>query len=114
MFFINLDSVDGRRYDMDKFMELINDGHDPLTSALFNEVQNLELGGRYTVQGEDERPDLLSFRIFDTTDYWWIIMLYNSFISPSDIKTGEQVVFPKLTALENYYFNLKIRESVTL
>ena len=110
-FFINLDVDSDERFDMAKFMEYLGDNYDPLTSHLFNEVQNIKQGGKYQIQGEDGRPDLLSYRIYGNTQYWWLILIYNGITEFNNFSTGTEISFPQLSALEDFYFSLKIKQT---
>lgn len=110
-FFLNLDVDSDERYDLAKFMEYLNgDNYDPLTSHFFNEIQNLKQGGKYQIQGEDGRPDLLSYRIYGNTQYWWVILIYNGITEFNNFVTGTEMKFPQLQALEDFYFSLKIKQ----
>ena len=98
------------RYDLGKFIEF-SDGFDPLTCAFFEEIDTLSVGGQYTVQGEDARPDLLSFRIYGDVQYWWILMLFNGIKDINDdLKTGVEIRYPSISSIEDFYFSLKLRQ----
>lgn len=109
-FFINLDKESSERYDMSKFMLYDVDNHDPLTSNFIRELLNLQPQGQYTVQGEDNRPDLLSYKIYGSTQYWWILLSYNNILEFDNISTGDTISYPSLGDLENLYFGLKAKE----
>lgn len=112
-FFINLEVESEERFDLAKFMEFLQgDNHDPLTSSVFNNIRSLEKGGQYRVSGEDGKPDLISYRIYGDTQYWWIILAYNGKTSYLDIKNGEELIFPTIVAIEDFYFSLKINQNV--
>lgn len=114
LFHINLLKKSEERYDLSKFMEFIEgESYDPLTSAFFLEVQNIRLGGIYTIRGEDSRPDLLSYKLYEDTQYWWVIMLYNSFSDISEIRNGEEIRFPAIDDLENFYFSLNLDQKLS-
>jgi nucleoid-associated protein YgaU len=109
-FFINLDKEASERYDMSRFMNYDTDNHDPLTSNFLRSLQALQPQGQYTVQGEDGRPDNLSFKIYGSTQYWWIILLYNGISEFDKISTGDVLNYPGLDSLEDLYFGLKAKE----
>lgn len=110
LFFINLDIESVTRYDMKNFMRFTNGVYDPVTADIFNELRNIEAGGQYTIHGEECRPDLISNSIYNDTQYWWIILVYNGFTSVEELKNGEQVRFPRVDLLENYFFTLKAKQ----
>lgn len=110
-YFLNLDLLTTERYDQGKFMEF-TDNYDPLTSSFMNDLISLPQVGKYTVQGEDGKPDLLSYRIYGDTQYWWVLLIYNRKFEFSDIKTGDEIVYPSVDSLEDVYFSLKAKEAV--
>ena len=43
------------------------------------------------------RPDLISYKAYGTTDFWWVIMEYNNIIDPLlDLKIGMILKIPEL------------------
>jgi len=109
-FFINSDIKTEKRYDLAKFLEQTSDSFDPLTSSLLDRIDKLELGGYYTVRGEDGMPWILSERLYGDDQYWWIIMLYNGFSGIESITNGQNVKYPSINAIQDEYFTLKTRE----
>lgn len=108
MFHVNLDIDTEARYDMAKFMEFLNDdSYDILNSYFIQKLKELEPIGSYQVTVEEAKPELISFNIFKTTQYWWVIMLYNDKLNPNDIVAGEALKHPSLGALEDLFFTLK-------
>lgn len=112
-FFINSDVPTFKRYDLAKFLEYGDDSFDPLTSSMLDRIDNLALGGYYTVQGEDGMPWMLSERLYGDSQYWWIIMLYNGFAGIEDIVNGEDIKYPSINAIQDEYFTLKTRERMS-
>ena len=109
-FFINTAVKTEKRYDLAKFLEQGDDSFDPLTSSLLDRIDKLELGGFYTVQGEDGMPWLLSERLYGDDQYWWVIMLYNGFSGIGQITNGENIKYPSINSIQDEYFTLKTRE----
>jgi len=109
-FFINLDKLTKERFALGKFMEF-TDNHDPLTSSFIDVISNLPQRGVYEVKGEDGRPDLLSYRIYGNTQYWWILLIYNRKIDYREITTGELIRYPSIDSLEDIYFSLKAKQT---
>lgn len=110
-FFINTTIEDVERFDFSKFMKLENGAFDPMTSNVLRELKNLPLGGRIRVEGKDNRPDLISFDVYGTTQYYWVIMVYNGLQSFTDVKHGMELTYPSLNSLDDYFFNLKVRQN---
>jgi hypothetical protein len=86
---------------------------DPLTSEFLRLMPTLSSSGRYTVQDEEGRPDLLSYRIYGDTQYWWILLYYNSIIDVESLTLNTIVSYPSLTDLESLYFSLSAKERAT-
>lgn len=110
MYFIDDKTEYNLRYDPAKFIEFIDEAYDILNSYLFREINNLPVNGFVEVQGEEGRPDLLSYNIYKSTEYWFILLLYNNKVDVSDIKTGDKIYYPSIDSLNDLYFNLKSRE----
>jgi hypothetical protein len=111
MFFINLATNFKTRYDPAKFLEFVilsyaNPLYDVLGSYFWKQLKTLSVKGTYQVRGEDNRPDLISYRIYGNTQYWWIILLYNNLTSNEDIVGGMTLNYPALIDLETLYFQL--------
>jgi hypothetical protein len=95
------------RYDQGKLLEYDEGFRDLVNSYFVFEIKNLELEGKYVIVGEEERPDLLSYKIYKHTQYWWIILLYNDIIEIDEIKNGLVINYPSIDSLEELYFKLK-------
>ena len=111
--FINFDLEPNKRFDLAQFLNYDEDSYEPLNSSILNTLRDLPSGGLYTVRGEEGRPDLISFRLYEDTQYWWIILLYNGKVSVNDIIHSEQIEYPKLSALEDFYFSLKTKQAAS-
>jgi hypothetical protein len=106
MFYIDLETITTDRYDLAKFMDYANDGvFDPLNSYLLLEIPRLPAIGIYTIQEEQNRPDILSYKLYKDTQYWWVLMWYNSIATPQDLKIGLKISYPSLSSLEQLYMN---------
>jgi len=49
----------------------------------------------YTIKG-NERPEVLSYRLYDTTDYWWLVLMINNIM---DVNEGWPLNAVELEAL---------------
>jgi len=95
------------RYDLQKFVDPTNDFVDFLTSYFVIEVSDLPVFGKYQVQGEGGKPELLSASIYNgETQYWWILMAFNGLTDENQIVEGMIINYPSVTALEGIYFKL--------
>jgi hypothetical protein len=110
-FFLNTEIEDVERFDLMKFMLYDCDVYDPMTSDILDNFQSLEAGGQFRVEGDDGRPDIISDKIYGSTQYWWAILLYNGFQSFNDIVHAQELRYPALSDVEDFYFNLKVRQN---
>jgi len=110
MYYINLDIDVQERYDLSKFMVWEDNMYDILTSNFIISLKSLNPTGVFEVTYEENRPDLVSYNIFKTTNYWALLMMYNDMISPFEIKIGVQMAFPGIKDLEDLYFTLRSKE----
>ena len=105
-------SIDNDKYDLDRFMKPVDNQKtmyfDVVDSEFLLGLKQISKFGTYRIFDEEGRPDLLSERIYGPgrIQYWWIIMLFNNFRLPGDIKRGMIVKFPTVTDLENIYVDL--------
>jgi hypothetical protein len=109
-FFIDTKRSFKERFDMSKFMEY-TDNYDPLTSNFLKRLLELPIRGQRKIEGEENRPDLVSYRIFGDSQYWWIVLMYNRKLITDTFTNGEDIVFPSLTELENLLFSLKAKSN---
>lgn len=95
------------RYDLQKFIDPSNDFVDFLTSYFIIEISTLSVFGKYVVQGEGGKPELLSSHIYNGgTQYWWILMAFNGLTDESQLIEGMTIKYPSVTSLESIYFKL--------
>ena len=113
MFYIDNETVTNDKYDLAKFMDFEENGvFDSLNSYLLYQIPSLPVAGYYTLRKEQNRPDILSYNIYGDTQYWWILLWYNHFLKPQDLKSGIKIKFPSLSAIEQLYLNASLREKL--
>jgi len=63
----------------------------------------------YTIQPSDiGRPDILSLKIYNSIDYWWILLLINGINDPyNDLKVGDIIQIPSILDIEDFYLKIK-------
>ena len=107
MFFINADRQTPTRYDPSKLLEFNLDNYDILTSSFVKQLRALKSAGSISVLSQEVRPDLLAYDIYGSTQYYWIVMIYNDIIAVEDIIIGTIIRYPNLNDVERIYFGLK-------
>lgn len=110
LFYINLTTDFVKRYDFSKFMNYENDQYDILNSYFITRLKKLAIFGQYVVQAQENRPELVSYTIYEDTQYWWILMLYNDLFNFEEFPAGLIINYPSLASLEELYFSLKSLE----
>ena len=110
MHFINLELLNTKdfkeRFDLQKFVGFSEDVYDYLDSYFIEQVNKLPVFGKTIVQIEENRPDLVSYRIYGTTQFWYILMIYNGMVSPFDLTEGQELNYPRIEDIEKLYFSL--------
>lgn len=106
MFYIDLETSFTDRFDLAKFLDFTDDGVlDPLNSYMLYQIPLLSSIGTYTIRKEEKRPDLLAYNIYGDTQYWWVLMWYNSLYSVDDLRVGLEINYPSISAIEQLYLN---------
>lgn len=111
MFYIDLDTDYKERYAPPKFMAFTEEGHDILTSYFMLKLGDLKPVGSFVVSTEAGRPDVVSHKLYDSTQYWWLILAYNNMIHHDELVTGTVLKIPSLSDMESLYFQLKTLEA---
>lgn len=107
MFYINPDYMSDEKYDLAKFMPYETDNYDVLNSYFLEHLKDIVPSGSFTITVEEFRPDLISYKIYNTVNYWSIIMLYNDIINIEDLVSGMTLNYFSVRDLEALYYNLK-------
>lgn len=108
-----------QKYDMARFMRYDQDAemYDILDSAFLNILPYTPQAGVRTVTIEEGKPSLLCESIYgivpppNNTQYWWILMEINNYVEPSDIKNGDQVLYPQIAGLDSIFGQLNPRNN---
>lgn len=91
-----------------------------LVNSAFNEFKFSDEFTKYRIQYDDYmRPDIISFKFFGVTDYWWIILKCNPVIEdiwndvaiddeqednyPDAVKLTEYINIPSKRDIDNFF-----------
>jgi hypothetical protein len=111
MFYIDAETKTKDKFDLAKFMSFEEDlVFDSLNSYMLLQIPSLPTVGYYTVTREVNRPDLLSYKLYGDTQYWWIILWYNSLLKPQDLKAGLRIRYTSLAAIEQLYLTASLKQ----
>lgn len=109
MYYIDNETITTDKYDLCKFMDFSDEGvFDCFNSYMLHELLNLPVLGYYVVRAEEKRPDLLSYNIYGGTQYWWILMVYNTLLSPNQLVPGLRIAYPSMDDIEQLYVNANL------
>ena len=108
MFYINNNIDTVTRFDTIKFFDFVDDNIDPLTSFMLENIKSLPSNGSYMVLNEEKRPDLLSYKIYEDTQYWWLLLVYNGILDISELKAGTLIQYPAKEHIEILYQNASL------
>ena len=100
------------RYNRENFAEkyIINNINE--VDLPINNFNNFNFEGNdsyYNVTESDiQRPDLISYKIYGTTDKWWVIMKYNKISDVwNDLFVGMILEVPSTKNIDDYSRNQK-------
>jgi len=83
---------------------------------LYNPLSKFEMiydPDYYRVTGEDDmRPDKISFKMYGTPEFWWVLMLVNDISNPLvDIDPGLVLTVPNRIDIYNFQKKYRLRRS---
>ena len=91
--------------------EIVNDIEEcDLLNNFFSQLFTITRPMRYyTIHDVDlYRPDILSYRLYQTVDYWWILLKYNNIDDIwNDMKIGSVISIPNVGDIEDFYIAAK-------
>ena len=67
--------------------------------------------GHYQIMAQDVmRPDLISYKIYGTVDYWWILLYVNGIDDPlTGIVDGTIITTPNILDIYQFYKQYALR-----
>ena len=81
-----------------------NQEYDYLNNPLSRFVMNYPVSYYQITESDTMRPDLISFRVYQTVDYWWIILYVNDIEDPlNDIVSGTIIKIPNILDIFSFY-----------
>jgi len=114
MFYLNKKAIKEdlpvSRYDVRKFTEFSENTYIIETSYFYKELIKLPLSGITKVRGEQNKPWLISYRIYKTEEMWDILAEYNQLISIFQFTEGLELKYPSLSDVEQLYFSINSKE----
>ena len=87
--------VKGDVISHEEFMNFEHDTYDVLGSVFLRELNSIKKTTENKVLEEKNRFDIISYKHFKTSDYWWVIMEFNDFIE-FNINIGDMYKLPNI------------------
>lgn len=112
MYFVDLEKEYSTRFDFAKFMEIVDGALDSAGSYFLEKLREIPSQGYYRITNEEFRPDLVSYRLYKNTQYWWILLFYNGLPSNEDLVSDLEIQYPSVHNLEALYFSLTSKSLV--
>lgn len=106
MFYINPDYISDEKYDLAKFFNFEDDNFNVLDSYFIDNFKKLPNYGTFVITVEEFRPDLISYKIYETTNYWSLLLIYNNIVDFSELVNGKNINYFNVRDLESLYYNL--------
>lgn len=107
MYGLNLSVGTKPRFDFRRFIEWSDDMYDILTSDFMEKLEKLPQAGTFQVRTDRERLDNISYKIYGSTQYWWILAAYNYLPNHKYLRTGVKIRYFAESDLEKLLFSLK-------
>ena len=97
-----MDNISERTNYLNK--ELVDDITQYDLGSLYMDSYDFGKLGYYRVRKHEEcRPDIISFRIYGTQNYWWFIMWFNGFMDAwNDITENQVIKYPSIQKLRDF------------
>ncbi len=106
-FYFNFDVESDERFVMEKFIEKDLDFFDVYNSNFLFLINEIKEYGEFKVTNEERRIDLISYNIYGSTQFWWMLLEYNDIVDQFAISKGDVLKFFDLSDLESKYHFLQ-------
>ena len=97
----------------DFFKTKVVDGNtevDPLQNMLGTFSMKRDYAIHKIKEYENKRPDLVSYRYYNTIEYWWIICVANDIQCPlSEFVAGKDIKIPSILDIADFYRKEKVK-----
>ena len=97
-----------------KFYKKVVVDNTPELDFLWNTLSSFEINhtlGYYRIRGDEtDQFDLVSYRIYGTERYWWILCLVNQVKNPLvGVSEGSIIKVPDIRDIYDFYQNFAVR-----
>lgn len=97
------------RYDLGRFCEWNKDSnmYDITSSEFVDRLQKLPVAGEVQITVDEERLDNLAYKLYGSTQYWWVLALYNNMPNFKFLRNGVIIRYFSIASLELLTLSLK-------
>lgn len=86
---------------------IVCDEYDKYFEVPFYKVKTEDSSNYIVKASEEGRLDLISYKIYGTVDYWWVIAIANDIYFPLDVKAGDVLLLPPKYYIEQVLLRWK-------
>jgi hypothetical protein len=84
--------------------------YDHLNNTLSRFVMSYPVSYYRIVEADVMRPDLISYKVYGTVDYWWIVLFVNDIEDPlDDITAGTILKIPNILDIYQFFKKYSFR-----
>ncbi len=95
------------RFDLRRYCEWNEGMYDICTSDFISKIEKLPVAGEVQITVDEERLDNLSWKLYGSTQYWWILAVYNYMPNFKYLRKGVIIRYFSLSDLELLNMSLK-------
>lgn len=90
------------------FFKKVKIGENTEADFLTNSLRNFQLKRPYIpyviTEVDENRPDLVSYKFYNTVIYWWLICVVNNIEDPiTEFTTGRLIKIPHILDIADFY-----------
>lgn len=111
MFYINRQVTTEQRFDLQRYVGREEGAYEIVNSYLLAQIRTLPVVGIFTILMSPYRPDLISYAIYNDTQYWPYLLEYNDILELTDLKIGVRLNYFSLDRLEEIYLTLSSKQA---
>ena len=94
--------------DRTDFYNITDIGNGPEYDHLYNNISKFApqypVNYYRIVEADVMRPDMISYKCYNTVDLWWLLMVYNNIENPlMNIVPGNLLMVPNIVDVYNFY-----------
>lgn len=93
------------RFDLERFVNFSGEYWDIVQAPIFEAIKLFKPIGIYTISEYPFRPDVVSYNIYEDTQYWPYILSYNNIYNPMDLTFGLKLKYFDISNLDDLIYS---------